>query len=187
MPPEWRRRRGAPPAPECQAQLCRCSDGKRIVLNFDADGAGVRAANRAIGEVEQLALQGQLELRVFVRKGEHPDAKKAFDLVHVGGELEHVSTTGPGEGNIVLVEPLLYSGVGSLGAFETELFQALPCKVLAVLGAHGVRYGFEQLVELRCLSGRQREMQLELLLCWWRGGGLPAMKVVVNRIGTQNT
>ena len=36
-----------------QFQLCRC-DGKRIVLNFDADGAGVRAANRAIGEVEQL-------------------------------------------------------------------------------------------------------------------------------------
>ena len=46
-------------------QLCRCSDGKRIVLNFDADGAGIRAANRAIGEVEQLALQGQLELRVL--------------------------------------------------------------------------------------------------------------------------
>ena len=46
-------------------QLCRVTDGKRIVLNFDADGAGVRAANRAIGEVEQLALQGQLELRVL--------------------------------------------------------------------------------------------------------------------------
>ena len=46
-------------------QLCRCTDSKRIVLNFDADSAGVRAANRAIGEVEQLAMQGQVELRVL--------------------------------------------------------------------------------------------------------------------------
>ena len=55
-------------------QLCRCSDGKRIVLNFDADRAGIRAANRAIGEVEQLALQGQLELRVLhTPSGTDPD------------------------------------------------------------------------------------------------------------------
>ena len=55
-------------------QLCRCSDGKRIVLNFDADRAGIRATNRAIGEVEQLALQGQLELRVLhTPSGKDPD------------------------------------------------------------------------------------------------------------------
>ena len=55
-------------------QLCRCSDGKRIVFNFDADRAGIRAANRAIGEVEQLALQGQLELRVLhTPSGKDPD------------------------------------------------------------------------------------------------------------------
>ena len=55
-------------------QLCRVSDSKRIVLNFDADGAGVRAANRAIGEVEQLAMQGQLELRVLhLPSGKDPD------------------------------------------------------------------------------------------------------------------
>ncbi|WP_320677766.1 DNA primase [Prochlorococcus sp. MIT 1300] len=55
-------------------QLCRCSESKRIVLNFDADGAGIRAANRAIGEVEQLAMQGQLELRVLhLPLGKDPD------------------------------------------------------------------------------------------------------------------
>ena len=54
--------------------MCRVSDSKRIVLNFDADGAGVRAANRAIGEVEQLAMQGQLELRVLhLPSGKDPD------------------------------------------------------------------------------------------------------------------
>ncbi len=55
-------------------QLCRCSEGKRIVLNFDSDAAGVRAASRAIGEVEQLAIQGQIELRVLhLPSGKDPD------------------------------------------------------------------------------------------------------------------
>ncbi len=55
-------------------QLCRCCDSKRLILNFDSDGAGVRAAQRAIGEVEQLALQGQLELRVLhLPAGKDPD------------------------------------------------------------------------------------------------------------------
>jgi len=55
-------------------QLCRCCDSRRLILNFDSDGAGVRAAQRAIGEVEQLALQGQLELRVLhLPAGKDPD------------------------------------------------------------------------------------------------------------------
>ncbi|SAY38687.1 DNA primase [Candidatus Synechococcus spongiarum] len=55
-------------------QLCRASTGKRIVLNFDGDSAGARATQRAIQEVEQLALQGQLELRVFpLPHGQDPD------------------------------------------------------------------------------------------------------------------
>ena len=55
-------------------QICRCSDSKRIFLNFDSDTAGVRAANRAITEVEHLAMQGQLELRVLqLPLGKDPD------------------------------------------------------------------------------------------------------------------
>jgi len=55
-------------------QLCRCSESRRIILNFDADGAGVRAAQRTIGEVELQALQGQLELRVLhLPAGKDPD------------------------------------------------------------------------------------------------------------------
>ena len=55
-------------------QLCRCCDSRRIVLNFDADGAGIRAAQRAIGEVEQQALQGQIELRILpLPEGKDPD------------------------------------------------------------------------------------------------------------------
>ncbi|MEB3351422.1 MAG: DNA primase [Cyanobacteriota bacterium] len=55
-------------------QLCRCTDSRRLILNFDSDGAGVRAAQRAIGEAELLAVQGQLELRVLhLPAGKDPD------------------------------------------------------------------------------------------------------------------
>tara|TARA_Y100001968_G_scaffold182115_1_gene166772 strand:- start:576 stop:2627 length:2052 start_codon:yes stop_codon:yes gene_type:complete len=55
-------------------QLCRCTESKRIFLNFDADSAGVRAANRAITEVEHVAMQGQIELRVLnLPSGKDPD------------------------------------------------------------------------------------------------------------------
>ncbi len=46
-------------------QLLRYCESKQIVLNFDADRAGTQAAERAIGEVEDLAYQGQVQLRVL--------------------------------------------------------------------------------------------------------------------------
>lgn len=46
-------------------QLLRYSESKQILLNFDADAAGNRAAERAIGEIEDLALRGEVQLRVL--------------------------------------------------------------------------------------------------------------------------
>ena len=46
-------------------QLLRYTDSKQIILNFDADKAGTKAAERAIGEIEQLAYQGEVQLRVL--------------------------------------------------------------------------------------------------------------------------
>ena len=57
--------------------LLRYSESKRIVLNFDADGAGEKAAQRAIGEVEGLAYQGQVQLRVL----NLPDGKDADEFL----------------------------------------------------------------------------------------------------------
>ena len=55
-------------------QLLRYTESKRIVLNFDADRAGTQAAERAIGEVETLAYQGAVQLRVLnLSKGKDPD------------------------------------------------------------------------------------------------------------------
>ena len=74
-------------------QLCRCTDSKRIVFNFDTDSAGIRAANRAIGEVEQLAMQGQLELRVLqLPSGKDPDE---FLLNHGASEYKVLIAKSP--------------------------------------------------------------------------------------------
>ena len=74
-------------------QLCRCCDSRRLILNFDSDGAGVRAAERAIGAVEQLALQGQLELRVLqLPAGKDPDE---FLKQHGAGEYRSLLDGAP--------------------------------------------------------------------------------------------
>ncbi len=66
-------------------QLLRYSESKQIILNFDADHAGVKATQRAIGELEKLAYSGQVQLRIlnlpdgkdadeFLRQSQHPNA-----------------------------------------------------------------------------------------------------------------
>jgi DNA primase len=55
-------------------QLLRYTDAKRVVFNFDADRAGTQAAERAIGEVANLAYQGEVQLRVLnIPSGKDPD------------------------------------------------------------------------------------------------------------------
>ncbi|MGB8701169.1 MAG: DNA primase, partial [Thermosynechococcaceae cyanobacterium] len=50
---------------EQMRQLLRYTESKQIILNFDADAAGAKAAVRAIGEVEDLAYRGEVQLRVL--------------------------------------------------------------------------------------------------------------------------
>lgn len=55
-------------------QLLRYTESKQIVLNFDADAAGTKAAERAIGEVADLAYQGEVQLRILnIPDGKDPD------------------------------------------------------------------------------------------------------------------
>ena len=55
-------------------QLLRYTESKQVVLNFDADAAGVKAAQRAIGEVEDMAYRGDVQLRVLnIPDGKDPD------------------------------------------------------------------------------------------------------------------
>lgn len=50
---------------EQMRQLLRYCESKQIILNFDADKAGAKAAERAIGEIEDLAYRGEVQLRVL--------------------------------------------------------------------------------------------------------------------------
>ncbi|NEQ95362.1 MAG: DNA primase [Cyanothece sp. SIO2G6] len=55
-------------------QLLRYTDSKQVILNFDADTAGTKAANRAIGETAELAYSGDVQLRVLtIPAGKDPD------------------------------------------------------------------------------------------------------------------
>ncbi len=54
--------------------LLRYTESKHIVLNFDADGAGVKATDRAIGEVATLAYQDAVRLHILnIPSGKDPD------------------------------------------------------------------------------------------------------------------
>jgi DNA primase len=55
----------------------RYSDSKQLVLNFDADKAGTNAAERAIGEVADLAYKGELQLKIL----NIPDGKDADEFL----------------------------------------------------------------------------------------------------------
>ena len=47
------------------SQLCRCTDNKNIVINFDSDNAGIIATKRIISEVENLSLHQQINLKIL--------------------------------------------------------------------------------------------------------------------------
>ncbi|WP_320667566.1 DNA primase [Prochlorococcus sp. MIT 1307] len=138
-------------------QLCRCSESKRIVLNFDADGAGVRAANRAIGEVERLAMQGQLDLRVLhLPSGKDPD--------------EFLQEHGPGEYRALLDQSPLWLDwqidqvLQDLDLSKADHFQSAVSGLVQLLGKlpqSAVRTHYLQKVAER-LSGGQARLALQL-------------------------
>jgi DNA primase len=58
--------------------MLRYSDSKQLVLNFDADKAGTNAAERAIGEIANLAYKGEVQLKIL----NIPDGKDADEYLH---------------------------------------------------------------------------------------------------------
>jgi DNA primase len=70
-------------------QLLRYTESKQIVLNFDADRAGIKATQKAIMEIESLIYSGQVQLRVLnLPQGKDadeylkssPDAKEQYHI-----------------------------------------------------------------------------------------------------------
>ena len=50
------------------SQLCRFTDNKNIILNFDSDNAGILATKRVINEVETLSIHDQINLKILQLK-----------------------------------------------------------------------------------------------------------------------
>ncbi|MBD2451024.1 DNA primase [Nostoc sp. FACHB-152] len=58
--------------------VLRYTDSKQLVLNFDADKAGTNAAERAIGEIADLAYKGEVQIKIL----NIPDGKDADEYLH---------------------------------------------------------------------------------------------------------
>lgn len=58
-------------------QVLRYTDSKQLILNFDADKAGAIAAERAIGEIADLAYKGEVQLKIL----NLPDGKDADEYL----------------------------------------------------------------------------------------------------------
>jgi DNA primase len=136
-------------------QLCRCCDSRRLVLNFDTDGAGVRAAQRAIGEVEQLALQGQLELRVLhLPAGKDPDE---FLVEHGAGEYRALLDQAP-----LWLDWQIEQALAGRDLARADEFQQAVSALVALLGKlpqSAVRSHYLQQVAERLAGGQARLAQ----------------------------
>ncbi|HCV56401.1 MAG TPA: DNA primase [Synechococcales bacterium UBA12195] len=138
-------------------QLCRCSESRRIILNFDADGAGVRAAQRTIGEVEQQALQGQLELRVLhLPAGKDPDE---FLKQHSQADYLALQDNAPLWLDWQIEQVLSGKDLGRADQFQLAV-QGL-VELLGKLPQSALRSHYLQRVAER-LSGGQARMALQL-------------------------
>ncbi|MEB3260390.1 MAG: DNA primase [Cyanobacteriota bacterium] len=138
-------------------QLCRCCESKRLVLNFDADRAGVRAAERAIGEVEHLALQGQLDLRVL----QLPDGKDADDYLRRHGAAAYHALL---EAAPLWLDWQIEQVLAGRDLSQSDQFQQAVAALVALLGKlpqSAVRSRYLQTVAER-LSGGQARLALQL-------------------------
>ncbi|MBE9213284.1 DNA primase [Plectonema cf. radiosum LEGE 06105] len=71
----------------------RYSDSKQLILNFDADKAGTLAAERAIGEVADLAYKGEVQLKIL----NIPDGKDADEYLfsHTSEDYQQLLVNAP--------------------------------------------------------------------------------------------
>ncbi|MBF2015247.1 MAG: DNA primase [Rivularia sp. T60_A2020_040] len=71
----------------------RYSDSKQLILNFDADKAGTLAAERAIGEVANLAYKGEVQLKIL----NIPDGKDADEYLfsHTSEDYQQLLANAP--------------------------------------------------------------------------------------------
>ncbi len=137
--------------------LSRSTESKKILLNFDTDNAGIRAANRAINEVENLAIQGQLDLRVLqLPSGKDPDE---FLRDNSASEYEALAAKAP-----LWMDWQIDQSLKDLDLSKSDQFQVAVSNVVSLLGKlpqTAIRTHYLQKVAQR-LSGGQGRFSLQL-------------------------
>ncbi len=137
--------------------LSRSTDSKKILLNFDSDNAGIRAANRAISEVESLAIQGQLDLRVLqLPSGKDPDE---FLRDNPPSEYEALAAKSP-----LWMDWQIDQTLQDLDLTKSDQFQVAVSNLVTLLGKlpqTAIRTHYIQKVSER-LSGGQGRFALQL-------------------------
>ena len=137
--------------------LSRSTDSKKILLNFDSDSAGIRAANRAISEVENLAVQGQIDLRVLhLPSGKDPDE---FLVDNSPSDYEALAAKSP-----LWMDWQIDQSFKDLDLSKSEQFQSAVSGLVKLLGRlpqTAIRTHFIQKVAQR-LSGGQGRFALQL-------------------------
>ena len=137
--------------------LSRSTESKKILLNFDSDNAGIRAANRAINEVESLAIQGQLDLRVLqLPHGKDPDE---FLKENSSSEYEALATKAP-----LWMDWQIDQSLKDLDLSQSDQFQVAVSDLVSLLGKlpqTAIRTHYLQKVAER-LSGGQGRFALQL-------------------------
>ena len=137
--------------------LSRSTDSKKILLNFDSDNAGIRAANRAISEVESLAIQGQLDLRVLqLPNGKDPDE---FLKDNSPSEYEALAANAP-----IWMDWQIDQSLNDLDLSKSDQFQIAVTDLVSLLGKlpqTAIRTHYLQKIAQR-LSGGQGRFALQL-------------------------
>ena len=137
--------------------LSRATDSKKILLNFDSDKAGTRAANRAITEVENLAIQGQLDLRILqLPSGKDPDE---FLKDNSPSEYEALAAKSP-----LWMDWQIDQSLMDLDLSKSDQFQEAVSNLVSLLGKlpqTAIRTHYLQKVAQR-LSGGQGRFALQL-------------------------
>ena len=137
--------------------LSRSTESKKILLNFDSDNAGIRAANRAISEVESLAIQGQLDLRVLqLPSGKDPDE---FLKDNSPSEYEALAAKSP-----IWMDWQIDQSLKNLDLSKSDQFQVAVSDLVSLLGKlpqTAIRTHYLQKVAQR-LSGGQGRFALQL-------------------------
>jgi DNA primase len=107
-------------------QLVKFTESKQIILNFDADKAGNIAAERAIGEVTELAYQGQLQLRIL----NLPTGKDADEFLKNNSPADYISLL---DNAPLWLDWQLEKAIAGQDLTQAEQYQAATQKIIRLL------------------------------------------------------